>query len=150
MKFKNTTCLKKVWENQAETSLDENNIVFNGSKLSIKDNVLVADVKESEVLFLSKSSKIRKEETRGKRPEFDVSIEWVECISNTNIEKDIVYMPLNVIMITKAVYEALKKELVSDEAIFEELYTVGIAQLSTNLVEVKDFCAVTCNIVDCD
>lgn len=150
MKFKNLTCLKKVWEHQAETKMIDTEIIFNESFVKIEGSNIVADIKDREFLFLVSSSKTRKEESIGKKPEYDIIINRVECYTAEVLEKEIPQDITGLVMITKSVYTALKEQFSTNEAIYEEILKVGISQISTNLVDVKDFCAVTCNIVDCD
>lgn len=148
MKFKNLTCLKKVWENQAETKMLETEILFNDSIVTISGSRIESNLTSNEVLFLFSSNKERKESSRGKRPEYDITIHWVECYTDTHVSKEVHSDITGLILITKPVYLALQEQFITDKNIYEEILKQGIPTISTNLVDIKDFCAITCSIVE--
>lgn len=148
MRFKNLTCLKKVWNGQAQTKLEEDSINFNDSVVSLDGNKLSVNIKDSEVLFLANSNKVRKEVSRGKRPEYDITINWVELYTAEEAEKELLEDETKLVMITKSVYDVLIERFETYEAVYAEILSVGISQISVDLVGLKDFCAVTCVIIE--
>lgn len=147
MFFKNVTCLTKVTDNQTKTTRTDECIYFNDSTVELKGKDISLDIKDREVVFIASSIKEREIPNGATRPVVNVKVNWVKCIKNETLDMELYNNVSDILIITREIYEELIKLGHSEEEIYILFKKNGLGQMSLELTNVKDFSALTANII---
>ena len=147
MFFKNVTCLTKVTDNQTKTTRTDECIYFNDSTIELKGKEMLLDIKDREVVFIASSIKEREMPEGAKKPIINVTLNWLKCVKNEEIEVTLCNNVSDILIVTSEIYNELIKLGHSEEEIYVLFKKNGLGQMSLELTNVKDFSALTANIV---
>lgn len=147
MFFKNVTCLTKVTDNQTKTTRTDECIYFNDSTVELKGKDILLDIKDREVVFIASSVKEREIPNGATKPIINVILNWVKCVKNETVDITLSNNVSDILIVTREIYDELKIQGKSEEDIYILFKKNGLGQMSLELTGVKDFSALTANIV---
>ena len=147
MRFKSITCLTKVTKNQTQTQRNENTILFNDSKIEIVNDKLVrVHIEGREVFFIASSNSIREKE--GGRTYYNVTVNWVKCIENGEVELKLPEGVTDILVVTQEIFNSLREQGYEAEDIYSLFREKGLGKMSTELSNVEDFSVLTAQIIE--
>ena len=147
MRFKSITCLTKVTKNQTQTQRNENTILFNDSKIEIVNDKLVrVHIEGREVFFIASSNSILEKE--GGRTYYNVTVNWVKCIENGEVELKLPEGVTDILVVTQEIFNSLREQGYGAEDIYSLFREKGLGKMSTELSNVEDFSVLTAQIIE--
>ena len=77
----------------------------------------------------------------------NVILNWVKCVKNETVDITLSNNVSDILIVTREIYDELKIQGKSEEDIYILFKKNGLGQMSLELTAVKDFSALTANIV---
>ena len=134
-------------KNQTQTQRNENTILFNDSKIEIVNDKLVrVHIEGREVFFIASSNSIREKECG--RTYYNVTVNWVKCIENGELELKLPEGVTDILVVTQEIFNSLREQGYGAEDIYSLFREKGLGKMSTELSNVEDFSVLTAQIIE--